>query len=235
MTETGAPAVPEDDGTTSSGVDALIERLRERGVEAGRAARAELVAQARKEADLILLEARDRAAAIESEARTKAERLQAAGEDALRVAMRDAVLRMRETLIRRFEGQVRRLVAKQLVDEEFLRRVIVEAARRARDDAGVGEAEEVEVLLPREVLGVEEIQRRPREMEGPLGRFAREIAGATWREGVTIGSLEAGTRGIRIRLEGEELEVDLTDRAIADLLLQHLQPRFRAILEGITW
>ncbi|HZD05941.1 MAG TPA: hypothetical protein VE173_13605 [Longimicrobiales bacterium] len=235
MNETGPPTAPQDDGTSSSGVEALIERLRQQGVEAGRAARAELVAEAEAKADHILREARDRAAAIESEARANAERLQAAGEDALRVAMRDAVLRMRETLIRRFEGQVRRLVAKQLVDEDFLRRVIVEAARRARDDAGVGEAEDVEVLLPREVLGVEEIQRRPGEMEGPLGRFAREIAGATWREGVTIGSLEPGSRGFRMRLEGEELEVDLTDRAVAELLLQHLQPRFRAILEGITW
>lgn len=32
---------------------------------------------------------------------------------------------------------------------------------------------------------------------------------------------------------GQEVEVDLTDQAIAKLLLRHLQPRFRALLEGV--
>ena len=45
-----------------------------------------------------------------------AERLRASGEDALRVATRDTVLRMRETLRERLEAQVRRLAAKQLAD-----------------------------------------------------------------------------------------------------------------------
>jgi V/A-type H+-transporting ATPase subunit E len=31
-----------------------------------------------------------------------------------------------------------------------------------------------------------------------------------------------------------KLVVDLSDDAVAGLLLQHLQPRFRAILEGIV-
>jgi V/A-type H+-transporting ATPase subunit E len=29
------------------------------------------------------------------------------------------------------------------------------------------------------------------------------------------------------------LEIDLTDRAVAELLLRHLVPRFRAMMEGI--
>jgi V/A-type H+-transporting ATPase subunit E len=44
-----------------------------------------------------------------------------------------------------------------------------------------------------------------------------------------------GGRGIRVRLKDEELELDLSDRAIADLLLEHLQPRFRAVMEGQVW
>ena len=33
----------------------------------------------------------------------------------------------------------------------------------------------------------------------------------------------------------EELQIDLTDQAIANLLLKHLQPRFRAVMEGLVW
>ncbi len=224
-----------DTEATSSGVEALIERLRQQGVAAGRAARDEFIGEAEREGETIIKDAREKAAAIVEEAHQESERLQASGEDALRVAMRDTVLRMRETLRKRLEGQMRSLVAKQLVDEEFLRRLIVEVAGKARDDSQADQAEHVEVLLPPEVIGLEELQRRPEELESKLSQFAQQIASATWRDGVIIDTLEPGSRGIRIRLKDEELELDLSDRAIADLLLEHLQPRFRAVMEGLVW
>ncbi|UCG85568.1 MAG: hypothetical protein JSW71_16785 [Gemmatimonadota bacterium] len=236
MEETGRPAGESGEAeATSSGVEALIERLRQQGVEAGRAARDEFIAEAEREGERIVKEAREKAAAVVEEARHEAERLKASGEDALRVAMRDTVLRMRETLRKRLESQVRILVTKQLVDEEFLRRLIVEVARRAREESGSAEAGELELILPPEVIGLEELQRSPEELESRLSQFAKEIASATWREGVTISTLEPGGRGIRVRLKEKELELDLSDRAIADLLLEHLQPRFRAVMEGLVW
>lgn len=236
MADNKSPAGgPADTEATSSGVEALIERLRQQGVEAGRAARDEFIGEAEREGETIIKDAREKAAAIVAEAHQESERLQASGEDALRVAMRDTVLRMRETLRKRLEGQVRSLVAKQLVDEEFLRRLIVEVAGKARDNSQADQAEHVEVLLPPEVIGLEDLQRRPEELESKLSQFAKQIASATWRDGVIIDTLEPGTRGIRIRLKDEELELDLSDRAIADLLLEHLQPRFRAVMEGLVW
>ena len=35
-------------------------------------------------------------------------------------------------------------------------------------------------------------------------------------------------------MKDEDIVLDLTDEAVAGLLLLHLQPRFRAILEGIV-
>ncbi len=236
MADNKSPAGgPADTEATSSGVEALIERLRQQGVEAGRAARDEFIGEAEREGETIIKNAREKAAAIVEESHQESERLKASGEDALRVAMRDTVLRMRETLRKRLEGQVRSLVAKQLVDEEFLRRLIIEVAGKARDDSQADQAEHVEVLLPPEVIGLEELQRRPEELESKLSQFAKQIASATWRDGVIIDTLEPGSRGIRIRLKDEELELDLSDRAIADLLLEHLQPRFRAVMEGLVW
>lgn len=235
MTETGISTTSNIPDANSSGVEALIARLRLQGVEAGHAARAEIIAGAEREAEALIKEAREKASGIVDDAVNKAARLRASGEDALRVAMRDTVLRMRETLQQRLESQVKRLAAQQLNDERFLRQLIVEVAARARSDAGVGDAEDIEVLLPPQILGLEELQRRPEEMETKLGQFASEIAAATLREGISIDALEPGARGIRIRLKDHELELDLTDGAIADLLLKHLQPRFRIIMESIVW
>jgi V/A-type H+-transporting ATPase subunit E len=39
---------------------------------------------------------------------------------------------------------------------------------------------------------------------------------------------------LRLRLVENEVVLDLSDRAIANVLLQHLQPRFRALLEGMV-
>ena len=38
--------------------------------------------------------------------------------------------------------------------------------------------------------------------------------------------------GARVRLVGEDLEIDLTDDAVSQLLLKHLLPRYRAILQS---
>jgi V/A-type H+-transporting ATPase subunit E len=236
MNETGTPATESGEtNATSSGVEALIERLRQQGVEAGRAARDEFIAEAEREGERIVKEAREKAAAIVEESRREAERLKASGEDALRVAMRDTVLRMRETLRKRFESQVRLLVTKQLVDEEFLRQLIIEVARRARKQSGADETDSLELILPAEAVGVEDLREKPEEADSKLSQFAKQIASETWRQGVAIGTLEPGGRGIRVRLKDKELEVDLSDRGIADLLLEHLQPRFRSVMEGIVW
>jgi V/A-type H+-transporting ATPase subunit E len=58
------------------------------------------------------------------------------------------------------------------------------------------------------------------------------ISGDMLREGVDLKPSEDISGGIRIRLVGEDLEIDLSDQAISDLLLQNLLPRYRAIVTG---
>ncbi len=67
------------EGPTSSGVQALLDRLRQQGVEAGRTAKVTIVAEAEDEAERIVKEAREKATAIVEEAVADAERLRASG------------------------------------------------------------------------------------------------------------------------------------------------------------
>lgn len=217
----------------SSGVETLIHRLRQQGVAAGNAARDEIIAKAEQEAARIIKEAKEKADALVTAAREESDRLQKAGEDALRIAGRDSVLRMRETVTTYFEERVKRLASTELEDPEFLRKLIIEVAKRVRDEAAVDEAEEIELYIPREVVGVKELIDNPQELEGRLSEYAKAIASAVWREGVVVKTLDEGGRGIRVRLLDDDLEIDLTDEAIAQLLLKHLQPRFRAVLTGM--
>lgn len=220
---------------SSSGVDALIARLREEGVSAGRSQAAQIVTDAQRQAKQILdkahAEARDR---LET-ARREADAYRAAGDEALKTAIRDTVLSMKSDLMQRFSGDVRRLVSQQLADPEILQRMILEIAGRVRDEAGVGPDDPLEIVLPETAVGLEELRNNPEELgKGRLTKFVLGLTGEMLREGVTFSASEDAKAGIQVKVEGKDVTLDLTNEAVADLLLQHLQPRFRAVLEGIV-
>jgi V/A-type H+-transporting ATPase subunit E len=232
MSETELTKTPLD-GLPSSGVEALIERLRDQGVADGRRQADELIAEARHEAEAIVAEAKYEAEAILRQAREDAEMVQHAGEEALQTAMRDTVLKMKGHLSTRFSDEVRRLVSADMAQEAFLERLILEVAGRARRDAGLDRAEAIEILLPEDVVGLEELRRHPEKLrEGSLSHFALSVANGLLRDGVELRSSDRLEGGIRISLQGGEIQVDLTPDKVAEVLLEHLHPRFRAILEG---
>lgn len=217
----------------SSGVEQLIARLRDDGVKAGRAEANAIVEQARTEAETMLAEAKAKATGIVADARSEAAQLENAGKEALRIATRDTILRFQQELMDYFNERVRRLVSEELEDRETLGRLIVELASDASRTAGVAESEAIEILLPQEVLSVEELKLNQKALKGKLTELVKGIAQATYRDGVTFKPLEAGAKGIRVHVRGKDLEVDLTAKAVAEILLEHMQPRFRALMQGI--
>jgi V/A-type H+-transporting ATPase subunit E len=224
-----------DDKKLSSGVDELIAKLRDEGVSAGRAEADSIVGDARAQAKKILdnanADARDR---IEV-ARKESDAYRAAGEAALKTAMRDTVLDMKMALMERFSSDLKRLVSHQMQDPEVLKQMILEVAGRTRADGEVGDADELEVILPEEVVGLEELRVNPEELrKGRLTKFVLGLTGEMLREGVAFSGSQDIAAGIQIQLKDKDITLDLTEKAVAALLLQHLQPRFRAILEGIV-
>ena len=219
----------------SSGVDALIARLREEGVSAGREEAESLLADARAQAKQILEKAHAEAQERLETARKESDSYRAAGEAALKTAMRDAVLDMKSTLMVRFSADVRRLVSQALQDQAFLKQMILELAGRARRSADIGDEDATVVILPETVVGLEALRGNPEELQkGPVTKFVLGLTGEMLRDGVTFAGSEDLSAGIQVHLKDKEITLDLSDAAVAALLLQHLQPRFRAVLEGIV-
>ena len=219
---------------TAAGVEALLERLRAEGVQAGEAAGERLTRTAEAKAREIREQAEKDAAALVEAARREAANLERGGKEALRVAMRDAVLDLKQTLADRFKGEVTRLVSRHMRDEDLVRQMVLEVAGRTAREAGVAEARAVEVLLPADVVGLEDIRRDPTALtRGELGTFVLGSVHELLREGVTLGRIDGGSAGIQVRLEDQGIVLDLSDRAVAAVILAHLQPRFRALLEGV--
>jgi V/A-type H+-transporting ATPase subunit E len=217
----------------SSGVEQLIAKLRDQGVKAGRTEADAIIEQATTQAETLLEEAKQKASRIVDEARTEAERLETAGQEALRIATRDTILRFQQELMDYFNERVRRIVSEQLADPEILGRLIVEVAGKAARTAGVDESNEIEMLLPAEIVTVEDLKRNPGELQGKLTELVKGIAQVTWREGVTFKALDPDSKGIRVHVTDKDLDIDLTAKSVADILLEHMQPRFRALMQGI--
>lgn len=219
----------------SSGVEQLIDRLREQAVNAGQAKAEDIVANAQKRAAWLISEAEQEAKNIVKKAQTEADALTTAGIDALNLAARDALLRLRDTLLGSFSQEVQRVVGAQMASQTFIEQLILALAGQVRDKTGLDENTEMTVILPENVIGVEELRQKPEELQqGALSHLTAAIAGDLLRNGVRFEISDEIKAGMTIRLEGNAMQIDFTDEAVSTLLLQHLQPRFRALLQGIV-
>ncbi len=215
------------DRMKASGVQDLVDRLREEGVAEGRREAAEVLQQARREAARIVEAARREAAAAVEEARRAASRFQAAGEEAVRLALRDAALRLRVEIEDRFAAQLGRLVSQRLADPQFLQRLLLGIAGQA-----VPQDRAIEIMLPETLLTPADGPSASGSERADVDRFVRGLAGQMLRQDVTLSVTEAIQAGVVIRSAEEGIEVHLDDRAVSELLREHLVPRFRALLDG---
>jgi V/A-type H+-transporting ATPase subunit E len=214
----------------STGVQDLIGRLRDQGIVEGRNQADKLVSDAQQQAADVIAAAKREAEAIQTRAKEEAGKMKAAGEDAIRLAMRDTILSMESGLIDVFSTRLRGLVKGTLEDPAFLRRLILEVAGKTPT---APDGDQVQLLLSEDVISLEDLQRKPEEVKpGTLQHFVVSLGEGLLREGVSFGVIEDGAVGVRVKLAERDMHVDFTEAALSELLLRHMIPRFRALLRG---
>lgn len=216
----------------SSGVQELIGRLRDAGVQAGEAEAERLVHEGHAKAHELVADAKAKAAALLEEAREAIAAEQSAARAAIQLAVRDTKLRLGEELRTVFQAQVRRLVSLEMKDRDFLRQLIATIAGAAT--AELCHERPVAVELPA-ALFEEHGERSDFTAAGKeqLSHFLLAVSGEMLRDGVELQPGKGLAGGVRVRLLEEDLTIDLSDEAVAALLLEYLTPRFRAIVQGV--
>jgi V/A-type H+/Na+-transporting ATPase subunit E len=228
VTATAPQVTPQAPAAESAGVEMLIARLRDEGIAQGRSQAQALLTAAKQQAADIVAAAKREAESVAVKANEEAKRLKAVGEDAIRLAMRDTMLSLEADLTNRFQNMLRGLVKGVLQDPAFLQRLILEVGGKAASSA-----ERAELLIPAEVVSLEDLQRKPEEAKpGTLTHFVLSLGGGMLREGLSFGVSDGLEAGIRVKLVDENAQIDLTESAISQLLLRHMLPRFRALLRG---
>ena len=211
---------------TSSGVQELIDRIRDQGVQAAQEKADRLLRDARQQAQEIVSQAKAEAEAAQAKTRTETEAYRQASLDALRLAARDTVLDLEARVLARFEEFVKRLVVSATRDKELVRSIVLVLAGHAAEE--FIQDKEVEVRISSALL---EGQTDPVfKEEGKLAILG--LSSDMLREGLELVPDSEIEGGARVRLVKDKLEIDLSDRAVARMISQRMLPRFKAILEG---
>jgi len=208
---------------STTGVQQLIDRLQQQGVEQGEQLAAETIAEAKGQATRLLQEAQQKSDQIVAEAEQEAERIRKSGEDAIRLAGRDTILKLTEELRENFVRKLQHLIQGDLQDTTFLRELILEIARHSMPPDSDGQVN-VEVLHQRGSTA------KHLEDEQALREFVKQLGAETLRDGLTMTLSEHDSPGVRVQFENDQLEVDLTTETMTRLLISNLSPRFREIV-----
>ena len=218
----------EQETEKTSGVQELIDRLSQDGVAAGQLQADNIVSEAQARAEEILESARRKASEIVARGEEETKKLKLAGEEALRLAARDTIRDFDARIHEGFKKRLQGLVRHELQDPQLLKNIILQITRQATEGLGDGP---VEILMPREIISDQKVREQiDADEPDALTKLVQGIVGDDLREGVTV-SLGSQTHGgLIVRMADDNLEVDLSEEAIAEFLALHLLPRFRAIM-----
>lgn len=229
--ESGKNNAPE---LISQGIETLIGRLKEQGVKAGRDEAAQLIREAQEKANKIVSDAQNKANKITQEGRDLILREKNAAEEALQLAARNMRIELRQNLIDRFTQEVKRLVHKELDNEAMVRQLILLIGAQSAQQLDAFHAQHIELELPEQVLDFNEIRKNPDLLQAdPLKPLVQSLTRSMLKEGMSISPHAHSEAGIKVRLLNEEIVLDVTEEAVSQLLVKHMQPRFRALLEGL--
>lgn len=200
----GSTAVLAPDG---HGIQALIDRLRHDGIDAGRQSAQQMLAQAHADIEALRAAARDEADGLMQRTRAQIGIEQEACRGAIQLAYRDSLLRLKEAFLHDFGERLRRRIQTELADPLVLRQAL-QALLQSGADGALTEAN-----------------------EALLDTLAWDGVARQLQEGVAL--LPAmGQHGFRIALQDGQVEVHVTDDALTELLKSHLLPRVRRQLDG---
>jgi V/A-type H+-transporting ATPase subunit E len=207
----------------TSGVKVLIDRIRDEGVQSARDEADRIISDAKAQAARIVSEAKAEAASVKKEAHAAMEREQTATIEALRIAARDTGLELRSAIMSAFEEHVRRLVTDVTTDGSVLRDMILVLAGRAAGEF-IKDKDAV-ILIPNRLA--DEVSE---QLEDFLKQSSVAFSADVLRKGVELIPSNEIQGGARVRLVGEDLEIDLSDEALSEMMLKMLLPRYRRIL-----
>jgi V/A-type H+-transporting ATPase subunit E len=220
-----------NDVKESSGVQQLIDKLKNKGVYEGQKLAEALINEAEAKAARILSTAQAEADKLFADTRHKLEIERTSFHEAIKTAFRDTQLALRAKIREAFAAHLKRLVSLEVADKDFIKQLVLAIGSLNRDE--ISKATNIEVLVPLKLFEKDETGMHLTHA-GKIGmrHLVLGLSQDMLREGIELQSSTDVRGGIKVRLIGNDVELDLSDEAISDLLLKFLLPRYREIVSG---
>ncbi len=194
-------------------LEALLEKIKEDGVDKARAEGDKIVKEARAKAETIVEDARSKAEKIVSEAEEEAGLLVRKGEESLRQSGRNIMLSMRQQLQERMVAVVRACLRADTDAKAFAQAIANAVAQQLKGKEGG----DLEVLVSRQ-----DGKAMREHLLAALGKDLKKEPAITPTEHIES--------GFQLRFEKDDVLYDFSDRALAETLADFLSPRLNEIL-----
>ena len=195
-------------------LNSLIEKIKEDGILEAEKKTNQLVKEAEKRAQDITEEANKKKDDLIKDAQNEAERLKAQSEEAIRQAVRDSLLMLKQNIITLFDNILVENVNKQM-DMSILQKSIIKLIENFRKD----DVLDIEILLG---------GNDKKELEKKL----LEKLSSEMRKGIIIKVSKDIKTGFRIGEKDKNYYYDFTDKAISDALKQYLNSKLLKIINN---
>jgi len=201
--------VPEEHG-----VEDFIKKLRKKGVNEGKKKAEALITEAEERADKIIFDANKRAEEIIATAEATSSKLEQSAKDAIQIAFRDSILELKNNIQESFIKEIKHIVKKEVSDKKVIKEMIMKVVEESVSK------DKTEILVADAIK------------EGDLDLAAYSVTKAMIKNGVELKTfISHDTKGILVKKSRRGIEVDLTDKSLSELLLEHLLPRYKNIMK----
>jgi V/A-type H+-transporting ATPase subunit E len=191
----------------------LLDKIKEDGVKEAERKAARIIKEAEDKAAALVAQARTEAEKTAGEADAKAAQTAARGEEALKQAGRDLLLKMRERIARLFDDLLRRELRSAL-DGNLLPELADKAVAAFQASGGKGQ----------------ELQVSAKDAER-LEKHLRAALGAELAKGIVITPLDSVDAGFRVGEKDGTVFHDITDAGLAEILGAFVNPRLALIIQ----
>lgn len=198
-------------------IESFVQKLQAEGVQAGQDQAKKLLDEASAQAESIVADAKARGEKIVADANTQAEAALAQGADELKLAARDALLRLRETVQSTLEALLKQSAGDALKDNEFFVRLLHDVAVQYAQKDSLRESP-VEINVDEKMLKAA-THWAVKEMTGKAGPHPPiDLKGALKTAGFEYTPVD-GT-------------IEVTPESIASVLSEMIGPRLAEVIQA---
>ncbi len=200
-------------------IESFVKKLQAEGVEAGKEAAEKIKNNARRKADKIIADAKNEADQIITKAKNEADKQLLRMQTELELAVRDSILKLRETIANILSAMLIRKVEKNLSDADYLEKVIREVITAyARADA------EKQPFMEINISG----ELSDKLNEGILKEFFQNMGEG--QEKITMLST-LSKAGFEYKIDGATVEV--SSESVSGLIAEMVGPCLQKILDNV--